>query len=94
MARKLSGWHAENIKAELRKKHGTLRVCAGLMGITPQSLSDVFTDPCGSARVERLIAADLGVALHVLWPDRWTPTGQKIDRSEYRRQRRLAKAVA
>jgi len=94
MARKQAGWHAENIKAELRKRCGTLTAFGQSVGVKQQNLSDTIASPNGSARVERLIAEALAVPLHELWPDRWTADGLKIDRAQYRRERRMARAVA
>ncbi len=68
-------WHAENIKAELRKKHGSITAVAKAWGVNQPAVSAVFNDPGRSMRIERLIGATLGVELHLLWPDRWHSDG-------------------
>jgi Ner family transcriptional regulator len=82
MARKPSGWHAENIKAELRKRFGTLACFADHIGLGRTAISDVFVAHRSSARVELLVAAAIGVPVQELWPDRWTPDGLKIARKQ------------
>jgi Ner family transcriptional regulator len=70
-----AGWHVEDIKAGLRKKHGTIRKLAASWGLAQPTVSAVFCDAGRSMRVERLISETLGVPLHELWPDRWHPDG-------------------
>lgn len=86
MARKPKGWHPENIKAELRKKFGSMARFAAANSISLQSVSGALASPIGSSRVEQMIADGLQVQAHELWPDRWTSEGQKIDRSAVRRK--------
>lgn len=94
MARKSSGWHVENTKAEIRKRFGTLAAFARLAKLSPQIVSDVLRSPNASSRVEKIIAAHLEVSPAEIWPDRWTPDGKKIDRAEFLRQRRAERATA
>ena len=71
-----------------------MREFADARRISKQSVSGVLASPTKSSKVELLIASALDVAPHVLWPDRWTPDGKKIDRAEYRAAERAAKATA
>lgn len=94
MARKFVGWHVENIKAELRKRFGTLAAFAKAAEVSPQIVSDALHSPNASSRVEQIIASHLGVPAAEIWPDRWTREGKKIDRAEFLRQRRAERAAA
>ena len=87
------GWHVENIKAELRKKFGTLREFSRTAGVKPSVVSDALANPNGSSRVELIIAKALGVTAHDLWPDRWTAEGLKLDRAHFRHQRNAESAA-
>ena len=80
------GWHAENIKAEIRVQFGSLRAFALAINCSPQSVSGAILSPIKSSRIEMLIAEKLKKEPAELWPDRWTPSGEKISRSEFRRQ--------
>ena len=69
------GWHAEDIKAALRKKYGNLQKAAAAWGTTQPSISNVLTDASRSMKLERRISEDLSISLHELWPDRWNADG-------------------
>ena len=81
MARRPTVWHLEDIKAALRKRHGSLRGLSRAWGFGDRAVSKVLTDPRYSRALEKRIAADLRVNLHVLWPDRWCPRGKPLPRS-------------
>ena len=74
-------WHREDIKAELRKRFGSVVKLSAEWGYARSAISHVLTTPCFSMPLERRIAAALGVPLHTLWPDRWTPEGAPLPRS-------------
>jgi Ner family transcriptional regulator len=94
MARNLTKWHAEKIKFEIRVKFGSLRAFAKTIGSSPQSVSGAILSPIKSARIELQITSNLGKKPFELWPDRWTPKGQKISRAEFRRQSITERATA
>ena len=94
MARKLAGWHVENIKAELRKRYGTLAGFAKASNLSPQIVSDVLRTPNASARVEQIIANALDVSAYEIWPKRWTVDGYKIDRARFRRNAITSRSAA
>lgn len=75
------GWHPEDVKAALRKRFGSLHALTIEWGIDKSSISQVLRRPDKSARVERLIAAALGVAPYTIWPDRWTEQGERLPRA-------------
>lgn len=68
-------WHPEDIKAELRKRYGTIRKVAASWGLTQPTVSNVLVDAGRSMRVERMISETLEVPLHELWPERWHSDG-------------------
>lgn len=71
------GWHREDIKAALRKKHRTLQALSRSWGLHPDTISAVFSDGSYMPRVEKLIAEELGQPPHLLWPHRWNPDGTR-----------------
>ncbi len=73
-------WHREDIKAELRKRLGNLTDLSVSWGYHRSSISNAL-DRGDSPQIDQRIAEALGVALHVLWPDRWTRDGSRIRRS-------------
>jgi Ner family transcriptional regulator len=81
MARKPTGWHAEDIKAELRKRFGGVCKLSERWGLDPSAISNTLRRPFNSMRVERQISDALGVPLHELWPDRWETSGAPLPRS-------------
>ena len=70
-----SGWHHEDIKAELRKQYGALSVLSRRWGYHRGAITRVLRRPLYSIPLERLVADALRVAPDVLWPDRWHPDG-------------------
>lgn len=80
MAQPAPGWHPEDIKAALRKKHGPIGHLSRTWGFNQAAISKVLRFPSESITVERLIAAALNVSPHELWPDRWTKRGEPLPR--------------
>jgi Ner family transcriptional regulator len=76
-----SGWHHEYVKAELRKRFGSLTAISKQLGVSRQSLSGALIDPLASTRLERRIAAALEVEPHKIWPTRWRQDGTPVPRS-------------
>ena len=68
------GWHKENIKAELRKKFGSLKAVGTALGVDIRSVSGALADPLASQLLK--------VRPHELWPDRWLRNGDPIARKE------------
>ncbi|OYV89686.1 MAG: hypothetical protein B7Z57_11710 [Acidiphilium sp. 37-60-79] len=71
MAQKYTGWHRENIKAEIRKKFGSFSAFGATLGLKKASISAVLHRSNASVRVERAIASALELNPHEIWPDRW-----------------------
>lgn len=84
------GWHVEHIKAELRRRHGTLSALSADWGVNRNAISNVLSQPGYSRALERRIAEELGRPLHVIWPQRWRHDGSPIsfrtDRTPTRRR--------
>ncbi|VVE68753.1 hypothetical protein PAN31117_03050 [Pandoraea anapnoica] len=70
------GWHKEDIKAAIRKKGINMTKLAKMFGIPPSNVRNACVRPVASG--EKAISAFIQVPLYVLWPDRWTPEGQRI----------------
>lgn len=81
MARPREIWHLEDIKAELRKRHGAITHLSVAWGYSKKAISKVLADPCYSRPLERRIARALGVKPQVLWPERWDEKGATRHRS-------------
>ena len=80
MPQRAIGWHPETIKAEIRIRRGTVGAFARHIGVTHRAIQMTISDPTRSARLELLIAAELGQKPHVLWPDRWSAKGERLPR--------------
>lgn len=76
------GWHREEIKAALRKRHGTLEHLSTRWGYHKATVAIALGGREYLPAVERRIAAELGQPPHTLWPDRWTPEGTPLSRAE------------
>ncbi len=74
------GWHAEDIRAAIRKRYGSLRALSIQFGLNHTAVSSVLRRPEASLKVERLIAAAIGETPHALWPDRWDAAGKPLPR--------------
>lgn len=70
------GWHKEDIKAAIRKKGETMVSLATKNDIPTANVRNALIRPVLSGEI--VIAEFLGVSPHSLWPDRWTPEGQRI----------------
>lgn len=71
-------WHPEIIKAELRRRYGTLGRLATAWGYTRASLSRAIHHAGCSAPVELKIARALDKHPHEIWPSRWTKDGLPV----------------
>jgi Ner family transcriptional regulator len=81
VARTPCGWHPEDIKAELRKRHGPITKLSLEWGHARNAITHTLRDPNHSKRVELKIAEALDVSPHVLWPARWSTDGTPLPRS-------------
>ncbi|HTQ14047.1 MAG TPA: helix-turn-helix domain-containing protein [Rhizomicrobium sp.] len=85
----LSGWHAEDVKAAIRKKGTTLTELAAEYGYSESYLRGTLI----RRRVhgEQIIATFLGVAPADIWPDRYAarkPSNGRARKPRPRRERR------
>jgi len=96
MARKPSGMHAEDIKADLRKKWGSLSALSRHFGKNPNIVTQVISTPGYSVPMEIAIAAELGIPPHEVWPDRFhsdgTPIPMRVDRTPTRSAAQMQRA--
>jgi Ner family transcriptional regulator len=85
----LSGWHREDVKAAIRKKGQTLTSLSLLNDFSPAYLRNALRRPLFEG--EQIIARFLGIAPHVIWPDRYNVDGtSKIHRGNSAPTRRAA----
>lgn len=54
-------YHPEDVKAELRKRHGTIAAFAAAHNIKPQAVADWLRKRSGRGPVADAVAAELGV---------------------------------
>ncbi|WP_082267091.1 helix-turn-helix domain-containing protein [Komagataeibacter europaeus] len=78
MARKPCGMRPEDIKAELRKRYGSLAHISRQLGLNPNAISAPICRPGNSVRTERHIAELLGMKPHEIFPDRFHTDGSPI----------------
>lgn len=77
--------HEADILAAVRKSEFRfLPAIAERYGVTDVALRAAFRRPQRGA--EKAISKALRIPLHVLWPDRWSPSGERL----VRRGRRAA----
>ena len=69
------GWHREDIKAALRKRHGSLERLSRAWGYHKSTVAVALNPGSYIPTVERRIAEEMGEHPHALWPNRWTPEG-------------------
>jgi Ner family transcriptional regulator len=67
--------HPEDLKAEIRKRYGSLATLARYLGCSRSTLSAVIRSPGKSAPLERKIARALHKPPQEIWPGRWTLDG-------------------
>ncbi len=81
MARIPNGWHPEDIKSQLRMKHGPITALSVAWGFSRNAISQTLRRHDYSRQCEKKIAEALHVPLHVIWPARWSPQGAPLPRS-------------
>ncbi|MGY6246644.1 helix-turn-helix domain-containing protein [Bosea thiooxidans] len=80
--------HEADILAAVRKsKYRFLPAIAAQYQVSDVSLRAAFRRP--QLRAERVLSRALGIPLHVLWPDRWSPNGVRL----VRRGRAISRAA-
>lgn len=73
-------WHAEDIKAALRRRHGPITHLSRAWGYGHSAITSTLTRSDYSVRLELRIAQALDLSPHVLWPKRWRPDGTPLPR--------------
>ena len=75
-ALKAEGWHKADIVAAIKKKNSSLVAVSEDLGLTRSAASRALILP--HARVNRAIAALIGVHESVLWPQWFDASGRRI----------------
>lgn len=70
------GWHAEDIKAAIRKRGRSLKSLALSHDLCESACRAALRRPQPAA--DKVISEFLGVPLHKLWPDRYGPNGRRL----------------
>ena len=76
------GWHREMIKAALRTRFGPLQHLSRTWGYHSDTIAAALCPGTRLRAVEQKIADALEVTPHTLWPDRWTPEGERLPSAE------------
>lgn len=73
-------WHPADVLAALKKSGWTLRRLSLSLGYGPNWAQAALKRPYPHA--ERVIAEKCGIPARVMWPSRYTPDGEPIQRGE------------
>ncbi|WP_082751043.1 helix-turn-helix domain-containing protein [Blastomonas sp. CCH1-A6] len=68
-------WHAEDLKALIRKRGSNLSAIARRSGLKPQSIAHALFRP--DARAEQAISEFLKIPAHSIWPSRYNADGSR-----------------
>jgi len=77
-------WHREDIKAELRKRHGSLLSLARTWGMNDAAITHALISPHLRKPTCRRIAAALDLPPHALWPSVFAPEPVGFERGGHR----------
>lgn len=69
-------WHKADVKAALEKAGTNLHQLGQKHGYAKWSMYDVFKKPC--PRLERIVAAALGLEPWEIWPSRYDANGRPL----------------
>jgi lambda repressor-like predicted transcriptional regulator len=72
-----NAFHPEDIKAEIRKRYRTVAAFERQLQLPARSVKDVLRGK-SRPRIALAISTELGIAVHKLFPDRFTETGAHI----------------
>jgi len=86
------GWHAEDIKAAVRKKGRSLKALALGNGLSESACRASLCRPQPAA--DKVIAEFLGVPLFKLWPDRYGRNGERRTTRHVRDENKHYRAAA
>lgn len=70
------GWHPQDIKSAVWKRGTTLSRLAKDNGLSESACRAALIRPQPEA--DRVISKFLGIALHILWPDRYDEDGAQV----------------
>lgn len=85
MARKRTGMHPEDIRAEIRKRFGSMAALGRSLGVSKTAVPNTINQPGYSAKMERRLAEVLGKPAAEIWPNRYhgdgTPVSFRVERA-------------
>ncbi|BBB13439.1 helix-turn-helix domain-containing protein [Sphingopyxis sp. FD7] len=73
----MQDWHPQDVRAEIRKRGGTLSSLAKQAGVSKQALGAAI-DHRASEPIEHVIADFLDLKPHQIWPSRYNAKGRRI----------------
>lgn len=76
------GWHRQDIRAALVKRYGPTTALARSWGYCRSAISIALLGSNSWPAIEERIARALDTTPHALWPDRWSPEGQRRPQHE------------
>lgn len=88
------GWHRQDIRAALAKRYGALTALSVTWGYSRAAISNALRGTSSWPAVEERIARALDTSPHELWPNRWTPEGQRRPRHVIKAEASRAPAVS
>ncbi|NVN45167.1 helix-turn-helix domain-containing protein [Asaia bogorensis] len=78
MAQKPCGMHAEDIRAAIRKKYGTMAALSRKLGKHQNTVATVISQPGHSIVLEQRICEELGLKPEIAFPDRYHADGTPV----------------
>lgn len=87
------GWHRQDIRAALVKRYGPVTSLALNWGYCRSAISIALLGRNSWAAIEARIAQALDTTPHALWPNRWTPEGERRPQRDHEGEASRASAL-
>ena len=87
MTQKCTDWHPEDVRAEIRKRFGTMAALGRLLGVSKTAVPNTINQPGYSVKMEARLAEVLGKKAPEIWPSRYHRDGSPIS---FRAERNVA----
>lgn len=78
MTQKRTDMHPEDIRAELRKRFGSMAALGRQLGVSGSAIPNTISLPGFSRKLERKLADILGCKAHDIWPSRYHHDGTPV----------------
>ncbi|MPW00102.1 helix-turn-helix domain-containing protein [Bombella apis] len=87
MTQKRTDWHPEDIRAEIRKRFGSMAALGRHFGVSKTAVPNTINQPGYSAKMEQRLAEILGLKACEIWPSRYHRDGSPVS---FRAERSVA----